>query len=280
MALLAVVTHEFDAFLAQDPSGVSTSGYLLFQVLEALNEMGHRWRLSAGLEAPPADAAILHVDATQVPKAYLALARRYPVAINFGARDISKRRIGKGLLKPGDDWAGPVIVKTNLNCFGQAELAANARATIVGRRPPYEVTPTRLQHYPILSGLSEVPDAFWSDQSLVVQRFLPERDPEGYALRVWLFAGARERCTRHVSPDPFVKGDRVISRRLVDVPPEIRAERERLGFDFGKFDFVVHDGEPILLDANRTPTMSARIAQYIKEGVQNLALGLADMLPR
>jgi hypothetical protein len=38
------------------------------------------------------------------------------------------------------------------------------------------------------------------------------------------------------------------------VPEALRAERARLGFDYGKFDFVVVDGEAVLLDANRTPS--------------------------
>jgi hypothetical protein len=230
-------------------------------------------------DAPPADAALLHIDATRVPEEYLPLGRNYPVAINFGARDISKRHIGNGLIKRGDAWKGPVILKTDLNCFGYPELEANARAARRGRPVPYAVEPT-LTRYPILHNISEVPDFVWKDRRFVVQRFLPERDPEGFALRVWLFAGARERCTRHVAPDPIVKGDRVVSRRPVDVPPEIRAERARLGVDFGKFDFVVHEGEPILLDANKTPSMSARIAEYIRDGAKNLAAGLAEMISR
>jgi hypothetical protein len=28
--------------------------------------------------------------------------------------------------------------------------------------------------------------------------------------------------------------------------------RKRLNFDYGKFDYVVHDGQPVLLDANKT----------------------------
>ena len=28
--------------------------------------------------------------------------------------------------------------------------------------------------------------------------------------------------------------------------------RQELGFDYGKFDYVVHDGRPVLLDANKT----------------------------
>jgi hypothetical protein len=39
----------------------------------------------------------------------------------------------------------------------------------------------------------------------------------------------------------------------VPVPDFLRAERERLGFDYGKFDFVIHDGQAVLLDANKTP---------------------------
>ena len=28
--------------------------------------------------------------------------------------------------------------------------------------------------------------------------------------------------------------------------------REQMGFDYGKFDYVIHEGKPILLDANKT----------------------------
>ncbi len=122
-------------------------------------------------------------------------------------------------------------------------------------------------------------DAVWDDESKVVQRFLPEIDPEGYALRTWVFAGARERCTRHVSRFPIVKADQVVSRRL---PRCLRneAERARLGFDFGKFDFVVRQGEAILLDANRTPGLSPTLSQFIKDGARNLAEGLAALIAR
>jgi len=278
MALFVVVTHEYDVFALRLGYGrPAVSGYLLFHALRALNEMGHSWRVSAGPDAGSADAAILHVDATHVPEAYLALASRYPVAINFRAGDISKRRIGKGLLRRGDDWPGPVIVKTDLNCHGRPEAVANARAAQAGRPAPYAEV-VKFDDYPIIASLAEVPDSVWDDERLIVQRFLPERDSEGYALRVWIFAGGRERCSRLVSPDPIVKADNVVSRRLVDVPPELRAERERLGFDFGKFDFVVHEGEPILLDVNRTPGMSPKLADVIKEGARNLAHGFAEMV--
>jgi hypothetical protein len=109
--------------------------------------------------------------------------------------------------------------------------------------------------YRILDRLEEVPEVVWKNPGLVVERFLPEPDPPGgFAYRTWVFAGARERCNRFVTAEPISKGAGVLRYGPVDVPAKIREERARLNFDFGSFDFVIHEGEPILLDANRTRT--------------------------
>ncbi|MEZ6002120.1 hypothetical protein [Hyphomonas sp.] len=39
-----------------------------------------------------------------------------------------------------------------------------------------------------------------------------------------------------------------------DIPEELRVIREQMGFDYGKFDYVEHDGKAFLLDANKTPS--------------------------
>jgi hypothetical protein len=39
----------------------------------------------------------------------------------------------------------------------------------------------------------------------------------------------------------------------VDPDPAIVSIREELGADFGKFDYVMHDGRAVLIDANKTP---------------------------
>jgi hypothetical protein len=48
--------------------------------------------------------------------------------------------------------------------------------------------------------------------------------------------------------------------------------REALGFDYGKFDYVEHDGEPILLDANKTPTFrgdpEAQRVRWLSSGIE------------
>jgi hypothetical protein len=92
--------------------------------------------------------------------------------------------------------------------------------------------------------------------------------------------GDRERCTRHVCRDPIIKGDNVVSRTASPVPDALRVERNRLGFDYGKFDFVIHDGVPVLFDANRTPSSSLNLRQFLQEGMQNLALGLHELITK
>ena len=131
----------------------------------------------------------------------------------------------------------------------------------------------------MLDSVAEVGEAVWADPSLVVERFVPEEDGDGgFVLRTWVFMGARERCTRSVTAGRISKAADVLRYEPAEVPPEIRAERERLGFDFGKFDFVIHKGEPVLLDANRTPGIATAIRPMMKKGAPNLARGLHELL--
>jgi len=86
-----------------------------------------------------------------------------------------------------------------------------------------------------------------------VERFVPETVEDGYAVRYWVFLGDRESCLRHVSRSAIVKGLNTIRVERVEAPAALREKRAALGFDYGKLDFVEHDGEVVLLDANRTP---------------------------
>ena len=132
--------------------------------------------------------------------------------------------------------------------------------------------------YPVFASMSQVPVEAWADPDLVVEKFLPEEDERGYALRHWIFLGDHERCTRVVGPHPVVKGSDAIERAPVAVPEELRAWRRRLRFDYGKFDFVLHEGRPVLFDVNRTPTIPERLSGPAQAGMQDLALGLDAFL--
>ena len=271
MARIVLITHTYDDFRRRK--------FLLGNLARHWIEAGYDVSVSAGLgDWPPGDIAVMHLDLSVVPAAYLEASRRYPLVVNAAATDIRKRRVSRHRVMPNDGWQGPVIIKTDLNCRGMPELRAIDAFRRDGRPPdlaPGPIVTTR-QPYPVLPSAREVPDAIWSNEGLVVERFLPERDARGYWMRVWVFFGDRERCSRYCGPEPVVKNAQIIARENVPVPEELRAERARLGFDYGKFDFVVNDGKPALLDANRTPSAPPPSAEMDASNA-HLAGGLAAM---
>jgi len=278
VATLVIITHEFDRFFVRRvESGPMVSPYLLFDLIEPMQAMGHTVRIVRGPKAPGGDAALYHVDSTIAQQEYLALANQYPRTINFRTGDISKRKISRLLLSKGDGWDGPVIVKADFNNRAIIETLHNRRASIRNLPPPHPGV-NRSANYRVLDSIAEVGDELWSDPSLVVEKFVAEPDEHGYALRTWVFMGSRERCTRLVTADKISKAADVLKYDPVEVPEQLRAERERLGFDFGKFDFVMHEGEPILLDANRTPGIAQAIRPMLRKGALNLAQGLHELV--
>jgi len=272
MARIAVLTHRYDNFLG--------GFYLLHGLFPHWTEWGHEIRVVVG---PPkrrwGDLAIMHVDCSVVPREYLDLVARYPVVVNGAQRDNRKRAISRHLVRPGDDWRGPVVVKSDLNFGGMPEWRQNKAAMRIGERPPHRIGRVN-KDYRIYDSPAEVPDDVWRRSDLVVERFHAERDERGYWLRNWIFFGDRERCNRNCSPKPIVKGPDVVLCEPVSVPEEMRAERERLGFDYGKFDFVVHDGIPVLLDANCTPGTAHNLAAEFARGAADLARGIDSFLRR
>lgn len=240
--------------------------------------MGHRVAAAEGIpQRAEADVVILHIDVSIVPDEYIEFAAQFPVVVNCGAHDIRKSTVSRFLLKPRDRWAGPVMVKSNFNAGGSAEALHNLAAALRNRPVPY---PTVQVHksYPIYQSMTEVPEAVWNDPNLVVERFLPEQDKKGYWRRVWTFFGDSERCTRYCGPVPAFTGAKATDRELAPVPDELRAERKRLGFDYGKFDFVIHRGKVVLFDANRTPAASGGLNQFPQQFFRTLAAGIDSFL--
>lgn len=267
MALIAVVVHPFDRF--------HKKRYLVQGLFEPWIEQGHIVVVHEGLEGlPPADIGFLHVDLTAVPAAYTeAMRKTYSVVVNGATRSIAKRAISRHLVARPADYHGAVIVKSDANCGGIPEVhhaqVAEARGEYRGRLPRHIEG-----SYSIYDSTRDVPADVWDDEALVVERFVPERDERGYAMRAWVFLGDAERCNRVVGPHPVVKAADVIERVPCEVPEALRARRAELGIDYGKLDFVVHDGEAILLDANRTPATSTRIGPELAAGMAQLSLGI------
>jgi len=249
MAHIVLITHTYDNFRERSFLLGSLAGHWL--------DAGHDVSLAEGLgNWPDGDVAVMHVDLSVVPAAYSEAARRYAVVVNGAATDVRKKRVSRHVVTQDDRWTGPVIIKTDLNYSGIPEMHAAQMFRRDGKPadlPPGPVVSTT-RPYPILRSLGEVPREVWANPGLVVERFLPEQDAHGYWVRAWVFFGDRERCTRYRGTHPIVKTATIVGREPAPVPEELRAERERLGFDYGKFDFVVHDGRATLFDANRTPS--------------------------
>ena len=279
MARIVVITHEYDELLRR--SGLLrrwTSSYLLYDILTELQRRKHEVVVASGLSSrPTGDAALLHVDATVTPDDYVDYGRSFPLCLNLAATDISKRKVSDAVLGAQDDWDGPVIVKSNRNSGGDPERRMNRRARQRGHAEPFPEMPD-FGEYRIYDSRDELPDHVAADPDLSLEKFVAERGSDGYALRFWVFCGEAERCTRYVSSDRLVKASGFMNKEAVPVPDDLRRRRRELGFDYGKFDFVVHQGKTMLLDANKTPGRPRNLTNQLAEGAANLADGFEGML--
>ena len=278
---IAIVTHAFDRF--------EHTRYLVALLAEIWREQGHEVVVTRGpRERVAADLAIAHVDRTRTPRAYLRLLRRYPRVINARVVDISKRRTSLLRVRRGDGYAGAVIVKTDRNNSGLRELkharerGGVTRATAELRHHlPWWGRSALPGDYPIYPSAADVPRGVWWNRGLVVERFLPEACAEGHRVRLWRFLGDREIHSELIAPTPLVKGRSALRLEPLgeDVPPEIRAVRARLGFDFGKFDYGVVEGRPLLYDVNRTQSAPPpHLARDLRADAELLAGGIASFL--
>ena len=225
------------------------------------------------------DIAILHVDRTRVPEEAVPRNPSGIPLLNGRVLDISKRAVSRNLVRRGDGYTGPVMIKTDANYFGEAEARDRQRSRLrrlLEKTLPWRLSRTLPRHsYPILESAQQVPDWLWKQEAFVVERFLPEILDGHFVLRIWVFFGRSEYALRLYGRDPVVKAANTVKKEdLETVPDSLRAERERLGFDFGKFDYVERDGEAILLDANKTPT----VLKQRSTNLRKLADGLAGFL--
>jgi len=272
MAKILVLTHAYDAYAERS--------FMMQELCRQWEAAGHETVVHEGPEgAPEADVGILHVDATVVERAYVDALGGCRVVVNGATLDIGKRAYSENLVTAFDAWAGPVIVKTNANAGGIPEWLHESVARERGTPLPGPPRKRLVGRYPIFPSFAAVPLHLRLDPELVVEKFLPELDPRGYASRHYTFFGDRERCGRVVGHHPVVKGADAIERTAAPVPEAIRAWRRKLGFDYGKIDFVIHDGKPVLIDANRTPTMPrGDLGPVVRAGMAELAQGLAALL--
>lgn len=236
------------------------SSYAVTFLAEFWQQDRNRVRYLFGIrEFVPADLLLIHVDLSVVPDEYLEFASQYPIALNRGVKDIRKSLISTNLIRSGDAYSGKVIVKSDLNCRGSPELILRRNRSSLQRLLPSRFvrdddgSAFRMPFdYRIYESLADVPRAYFERNDLCVEKFLPEKGENFFFVRYYEFLGDQSTCTRLAANDPIVRDHTVVSIEEVDPHPEIVQARKRLNFDYGKFDYVVHNGWPVLLDVNKT----------------------------
>ena len=201
-------------------------------------------------EFVPADLIFVHVDLSVVPQEYLDFAARYPISLNGKVRDIRKTAFSKNLVRPGDGYEGKVIVKSNINCAGEPERYLGFGKEL---SPEFASIFRYQTDYPVYDHPQLVPSTYYSNPDVVLEKFLPEQEGDLFFTRSALFLGDRVTCTRLASKVPVVKGSTQVRAERVEPHAEIMKLRKKMNYDYGKFDYVIHKGKAVLLDANKTP---------------------------
>lgn len=278
---IAIITHEIDEF--------QESNYLLRHLSRIWEQDGIKTVVVKGVnqELPDADLAILHTDITAVGEDYIRIFNHYPLIINGAVTDISKTVFSDLIVAKSDAYTGKVIVKTNANFGGMRErqkkfAEGDWQSTIEIQRPWRRVE--WMEEYPVFDSTSAVPSGVWRNDKLVVEKFLPEQNSQGeYLLKIWVFFGDQDIYYQCVSPDPVIKSHNLIRREFLDVndvPESIREVRANMGFDYGKFDFAMHQGKPVLYDVNRTPggPKDAAQSETVERSYRILSAGLNSFI--
>lgn len=222
----------------------------------------------------------MHVNLTKVAAHHIPATPDQHPLLNRHVLDISKSSFSTLRLQPESAWKGPVIVKSDLNYFGNPEKTRHREGRLEQVQRLLARKSWKLAHrlpsndYPVLADINKVPGWVWRRQDLIVERFLPERIGDSYSIRGWLFFGERGYAYRLYSRSPVVKAGNITHFDILDdVPEELHSFRRQHGFDFGKFDYVEVEGRAVLLDLNKTPTT---VAKSDSPRLRDLAEGLYD----
>jgi hypothetical protein len=131
--------------------------------------------------------------------------------------------------------------------------------------------------YPVFSSIGAVPRDVFANRRLVVEKFIPEHDDQGYAIRYFYFLGRASVCYMLRSDEPATKFANAHTIERVAAPESLDVYRHQRGIDFGKIDFVMRDGQPVVLDVNRTPALRPEAQRLAAEIVEALAGGLETL---
>jgi hypothetical protein len=132
--------------------------------------------------------------------------------------------------------------------------------------------------YPILECKERVPTGAWENKNLIIERFLPEKDGGLFFLRYWIFLGDNGWSGRFGAKTPIVKFHHMVTEdEVIPIPDELKSLREKMGIDYGRLDYVEHNGEIVLFDVNKTIGGAHHLDKYALQ-LDSLAYGMNGFL--
>jgi hypothetical protein len=288
MKKLGVLLHKNEA-------AFRAKHYLISLLMQVWEEMGITVEVIRGTDRfVPVDMIIPHVDLTITPREYREFLSHYPVVLNRRVVDISKSTISSNILRERDTYTGPVIVKTDRNYGGLPEKSLlperrTHRSTFIELMDTMASKLWRIHSshllwrhvryltsssYPVFSSLSRVPKGILANRNLVVEKFLPEIQGNMYCVRYYYCCGDHDMNFLARSQDPVIKGANILDYEEAPTPQELYAIRQRLGVDYGRFDYVFRDGKVVLFDVNRTPAYDwfeekYQVAPHLAAGIRS-----------
>lgn len=238
---------------------------------------------------PEVDVWFCHLDSTMVPKDFAQFIDGQSNIVNGGLKDIRKTSFSSQLIDSADSsYEGSVIVKSDYNFGGIVDvrmvarqrgwvrfLPKKMRRKLLGLPSDLEANPT----YTIYDSVKSVPPECFCNQHMVVEKFLPEREGENYALRMTFKLGQTVKSYRVISTEQVVKNRNVVSIEEIDTDPRVVQWANSHGVDFGKIDHALRDGEPAIFDVNRTPGISGASEENQQILANALAPGILEYLP-
>ena len=238
--------------------------YAIHQIGEHWKQAGHEVEHLFGARRSrrmkPFDACLLHVDLSSVPRTYAEHAARLsPVVLNGNVLDIRKSTVS--MLRVDRQYAGPVIVKTDLNCYGAAERWHGMWS---GFRS-WSGSP-----YPVYPSASQVPARYWTDSRFIVEAFVSESEgTDTWSTHSLTCIGPVASTIRVTSSKTNVKGSNSVAIEQVENHPKASELRKQWKLDYGKLDYILKGDEVLLIDVNKT---SGRLPLTRGDAAQNRAV--------
>ncbi len=114
----------------------------------------------------------------------------------------------------------------------------------------------------------------------MVEKFVPERQEGHYVIRNYKFLGNRHNTLIFFSKTPFIREHALVKISPIETEPALRDFRANLQLDYGKIDYIVVDGKPVVLDINKTMgyNASAGVNAEVVKARRELAEGIYDYL--